>query len=90
LRVPYSVGLVTTGILLSLFSIRLDISLTKELIFSLLLPPLIFEAAFFLHWKELRRDFLVISTLASVGVTLSAAVTAIGMHYLVGWEWMGL
>jgi len=89
LHIPYSVGLVTTGILLSIFSVRLDISLTKELIFSLLLPPLIFEAAFFLHWKELRQDFLVICTLASIGVTLSAAVTAIGMHYLAGWEWMG-
>lgn len=89
LHVPYSVGLVTTGIFLALFSIPLDISLTKELIFSTLLPPLIFEAAFFLHWKELRRDFWVITTLASIGVMLSAAVTAVGMHYLAGWQWIG-
>ena len=88
LRVPYSVGLVATGIMLAFFSLQLDITLTKELIFSTLLPPLIFEAAFFLHWKELRRDFWVITTLASVGVVLSAAVTAVGMHYLAGWEWM--
>lgn len=88
LRVPYSVGLVSTGIILAFFSLQVDITLTKELIFSTLLPPLIFEAAFFLHWKELRRDFWVITTLASIGVVLSAAVTAIGMHYLAGWEWM--
>lgn len=89
LRVPYSVGLVATGIMLALFSIQLNITLTKELIFTTLLPPLIFEAAFFLHWQELRRDFWVITTLASIGVMLSAAVTAAGMHYLAGWQWIG-
>jgi CPA1 family monovalent cation:H+ antiporter len=88
LRVPYSVGLVTTGIVLALFSIQPDISLTRELIFTTLLPPLIFEAAFFLHWPELRRDFWVITTLASVGVVLSAVVTATGMHYFAGWQWI--
>ncbi len=89
LHVPYSVGLVATGIMLAMFSIQLDITLTKELIFTMLLPPLIFEAAFFLHWQELRRDFWVITTLASIGVILSAAITATGMHYLAGWQWMG-
>lgn len=89
LRVPYSVGLVATGIVLAFFAIQPDISLTKELIFTVLLPPLIFEAAFFLHWPELRRDFLVITVLASIGVVCSAAVTAAGMHYLAGWQWMG-
>jgi CPA1 family monovalent cation:H+ antiporter len=89
LRVPYSVGLVATGIVLALFAIQPDITLTRELIFTTLLPPWIFEAAFFLHWPELRRDFWVITTLASVGVILSAAVTAAGMHYLAGWQWIG-
>jgi monovalent cation:H+ antiporter, CPA1 family len=89
LRVPYSVGLVASGIILALFSIQPDINLTKELIFTTLLPPLIFEAAFFLHWPELRRDFWVITTIASIGVVLSATVTAAGMHYLAGWQWIG-
>lgn len=88
LRVPYSVGLVATGIVLAVFSIQPDIALTKELIFTILLPPLIFEAAFFLHWPELRRDFMVITTIASAGVVLSATVTAVGMHYLAGWQWI--
>ncbi len=89
LRVPYSAGLVATGIMLALFSVQPEIRLTRELIFTILLPPLIFEAAFFLHWPELRRDFWVITALASLGVVLSAALTAAGMHYLVGWQWMG-
>ncbi len=89
LRVPYSVGLVATGMALSLFSIQPDLHLTRELIFTILLPPLIFEAAFFLHWPELKRDFWVITALASIGVVFSAAVTAAGMHYFAGWQWMG-
>ena len=50
--VPYSVGLVTTGIILAFFPTVQDVHLTRELIFNILLPPLIFEAAFFLPWKE--------------------------------------
>ena len=45
LKLPYSVGLVTAGILLALLPVGLDVELTPELVFTLLLPPLIFEAA---------------------------------------------
>ena len=89
LHVPYSVGLVATGIVLAMSPLQLDLKLTKELIFTTLLPPLIFEAAFFLHWQELKRDFWIITTLASLGVVLSAAITAVGMHYLADWQWIG-
>ena len=85
--VPYSVGLVTTGIILALVPTGQDVHLTKELIFTVLLPPLIFEAAFFLPWKELRKDFVVVTTLATLGVALSAGLTTLGMHYLAGWQW---
>ena len=88
LRVPYSVGLVLTGIVLSLFPFFADVPLSKELIFNVFLPPLVFEAALQIHWKELRRDLPVILMLASVGVCLSWGVTALGMRYLAGWEWI--
>ena len=87
LRVPYSVGLVVAGISLALLPFAPKIELTKDLIFTVLLPPLIFEAAFYLHWRELRRDLPVVLVLASVGVLLSAAVTAVGMHLFAGWQW---
>lgn len=87
LRVPYSVGLVVAGIALAFLPFAPKVELTKGLIFTVLLPPLIFEAAFYLHWKALRRDLPVILALASVGVLLSAAVTALAMHFVAGWEW---
>jgi monovalent cation:H+ antiporter, CPA1 family len=88
LRQPYSVGLVAAGIVLAVLPFAPKISLTKDLIFTAFLPPLLFEAAFYIHWNQLRRDFSVIAVLATVGVVLSACVTAIGMHYLAHWEWL--
>ena len=89
LRLPYSVGLVAAGIILAILPFAPKVSLTKDLIFTALLPPLLFEAAFYIHWEQLRRDFSVIVVLATLGVMLSACVTAIGMHYLVHWQWLG-
>jgi len=88
LHVPYSVGLVFAGIALALLPFAPNIVLTKQLVFTAFLPPLIFEAAFQLRWRELRKDLPVILTLATVGVALSAAATAIGMHYLAQWTWI--
>ena len=45
LRLPYTVGLVLTGVALALSPLSLNIRLTKALIFTAFLPPLIFEAA---------------------------------------------
>ena len=87
LRIPYIAGLVAAGIGLAFLRLPLDIPLTKELVFYTLLPPLIFEAAFYIPWKELKTDLPVISAFATVGLLLSAAVTALGMHYAAGWEW---
>lgn len=88
LHVPYSVGLVFAGIGLALLPFSPNIALTKQLVFTAFLPPLIFEAAFQLRWPELRKDLPVILTLATVGVVLSAAATAIGMRYLAQWTWI--
>ena len=79
LRLPYSAGLVATGMGLALLPFSPGVGLTKELLFTALLPPLIFEAAFHLPWKPLRRDLSLILVLATAGVLLSASVTAVGM-----------
>lgn len=89
LRVPYSIGLVVAGFGVALLPFALNIQLTKELIFTAFLPPLIFEAALYLHWRDLWKDFSVILVLATVGVLLSAAATAVGMRYFAQWEWTG-
>lgn len=87
LKIPYTVGLVLAGIGLAFFPFTPDITVTKDLIFTFFLPPLIYEAALYIRWKELHRDLLVITVYATLGVILSAAVTAVGMHLLVNWPW---
>ena len=61
--------------------------LSKDLIFYVFLPPLVFEAALFIDWREFKKDLPVVALLASVGVMLAAAVTAAGMHYGLNWDW---
>jgi CPA1 family monovalent cation:H+ antiporter len=87
LRIPYTVGLVVAGISLAFLPFAPRIELTKDLIFTILLPPLIFEAAICIRWIELRRDLPVVLVLASAGVLVSAAATAGGMHLVAGWRW---
>lgn len=87
LKIPYTVGLVLAGIGLAFMTSAHDTILTKEMIFNLFLPGLIYEAAIYIHWNELRRDLLVIITYATLGVILSAIVTAAGMHVLASWPW---
>ena len=69
-RLPYTVALVLAGLALSIRS-GLDIQLTPNLILSLFLPPLVFEAAFHLNIDELRGSLNTIVLLAVPGVILN-------------------
>jgi CPA1 family monovalent cation:H+ antiporter len=59
------------------------------LIFSVFLPPLVFEAALFIHWREFKKELPVVTLLATLGVVLAATVTALGMHFALSWDWGG-
>ena len=63
-----------TGVALTLLRVGGGAILTPSLIFEAFLPPLLFEAALSLHWRDLRRDALPILVLSTFGVILSAAV----------------
>jgi CPA1 family monovalent cation:H+ antiporter len=86
-RIPYTVILVIVGIALSLFSFAPEMDLSKELIFTVLLPPLIFEATLFIRWRDLIHNLPVILVFAVIGVLLSALLTSLGMFYLANWTW---
>jgi CPA1 family monovalent cation:H+ antiporter len=42
-----------------------------------------------LEWKRFRRELPVTLRLSFAGVALAAAVVAAGMHWLIGWSWIG-
>ena len=86
LRLPYTVGLVIIGLILGFLN-RTDViklpeligdliifvenKITTQIILGLLVTPLIFEAAFHLRWKDLRRDLILVLALAVPGVVLT-------------------
>lgn len=85
LRLPYTVGLVLAGIGLAFAHLGGAVKLTHDLIFDLLLPPLLFEAAIALHWRELKRDAAPVAVLSVFGVVISALVVTWGMTALLHW-----
>jgi CPA1 family monovalent cation:H+ antiporter len=82
-RIPYTVGLVLAGLALS-FRPPIKIELTPELILAILLPPLVFEAAFHLNIDKLRRNVGTILLLAIPGVILTTLITGGIMSYGAG------
>jgi monovalent cation:H+ antiporter, CPA1 family len=83
LQIPYIVALVVVGLLLTIQS-RVKFELTPELILTLFVPPLIFEAAFHLNINSLRRSLPVILVLAVPGVILTMFIVGgalvVGVH----------
>ena len=63
LRIPYTVALVVTGLVLSVIrsmyfpDFDLGLHLTKDLLFGVLLPVLIYEAAFHLELREFLNNW---------------------------------
>ncbi|MBC7798114.1 MAG: Na+/H+ antiporter, partial [Pyrinomonadaceae bacterium] len=83
LRVPYTVALVVVGLLIT-FQRPIEFSLTPELILSLLVPPLVFEAAFHLDFKDLRQNWLVIALLAIPGVLITTFIVGFIVTFGIG------
>ena len=77
LRVPYTAALLLVGVALGGLHIVPLPHLTKELLFALFLPGLLFEAAYHLEVRELRENAWAIGALAVPGVAVAIAVTAL-------------
>lgn len=69
-QIPYTLLLVIVGSVLAFVNIRL-VNLSPELILEIFLPPLLFEAAWNIKWKELKASLTPIILLAIVGVIIS-------------------
>jgi monovalent cation:H+ antiporter, CPA1 family len=85
LRLPYTVGLVLAGAALAATRSQAGLALTHELIFDVVLPPLLFEAALNLRWSDLKRDLVPVVALSTIGVVLCALAVAGGLVVWLGW-----
>ncbi len=84
LGLPYTVMLVVAGLLISALPIGKPVDLSPQLAVTLLLPGLVFEAAYRLDGDELRHTFGGVAVLAIPGVIITAGVVAIVLHLATG------
>jgi CPA1 family monovalent cation:H+ antiporter len=77
LRVPYTAALLLAGVALGAMHLAALPHLTKELLFAVFLPGLLFEAAYHLEIRELRENAWTIGALAVPGVIAAIALTAL-------------
>lgn len=76
LSIPYTVALVVAGIALGAGDWVDPPRLTKELLFAVFLPGLLFEAAFHIDFKKFWSNKLAIQSLAIPGVVAAILATA--------------
>ena len=88
LRLPYTVALVVVGLGIGAIAGALglggDLAVTPELVLLVILPGLVFEAAYRLRFAELRRWFSGLLLLAVPGVLVSAGIVAVVLHLATG------
>jgi CPA1 family monovalent cation:H+ antiporter len=87
LRFPYTVALVVAGLLVGVGARAAGyptVDVSPELVLLVLLPGLVFDAAYRLRFAELRRWFGGLALLAVPGVLVSAAVVALVLNVATG------
>lgn len=82
--IPYSVALVLAGLAISVVVPGSGFRATPDLILAVLLPGLVFEAAYKIELGELRRTFGIVAVLAAPGVLITAALVAIIVSTVTG------
>lgn len=88
LKVAYPIVMVIGGLLLSLVPQLPRLRLDPNLVFLVILPPLLFSAAFQISWREFQRNLISIVMLAFglVGFTVYG-VAGISRFLIPGFDW---
>ena len=83
LRLPYTIGLVLIGVGMSFLNLS-DFHVTPELILFVLVPPLLYEAAYHLQLEDLRKNIVPILTWAIPGVIITTLLVGWGVARTIG------
>src|ERR1035437_9083261 len=84
IRVPYTVGLVLLGLAVGIVHPGAGVAITPALVLAVLLPGLIFEAAFRIDIAELRPSLIAVLFRAVPGVLIVALLVALVLHATTG------
>lgn len=82
LHIPYPIFFVIGGTLLGFIPGLPQVHLNPELLFLLVLPPLLFPAALFTSWRDFRANARPISLLAVGLVLFTTIIVAFLAHYI--------
>ena len=83
LRIPTPIFLVIGGLLISVIPGVPHLTIEPDLIFFVFLPPLLYEAAWFMSWRELWRWRRIVLVLAFGLVILTATAVAYTAQWLI-------
>ena len=83
LRLPYTIGLVLIGVGMTFLNLS-DFHVTPELILFVLVPPLLYEAAYHLQLEDLRKNIVPILTWAIPGVIITTLLVGWGVARTIG------
>ncbi|MNU20762.1 Sodium, potassium, lithium and rubidium/H(+) antiporter [compost metagenome] len=88
IKLPAPILLILLGICIGFIPTMPEVALDPEIIMLLFLPPLLYDAAFNISFKEFRTHINTISTLAIGLVFITTAAIAVAAHYLIpGMSW---
>src|SRR6218665_3437189 len=88
IKLPYPIILIVAGIAIGFIPSIPEIEINPEVIFLLFLPPLLYDAAFNISFKEFRSNINTISTLAISLVFLTASGIAVVAYFIIpGMTW---
>jgi len=82
-QIPYTLLLVIVGLGLAFVDIRL-VNLSPELILEIFLPPLLFEAAWNIRWRNLKKNLFPVVLLAVIGVVISVVGIGFSLNAFTG------
>lgn len=82
-QIPYTLLLVIVGLVLAFVDVRL-VNLSPALILEIFLPPLLFEAAWNLKWRNLWREIVPVTLYAILGVIISVIGIGLALNYFAG------
>ncbi|MBL8703805.1 MAG: Na+/H+ antiporter [Rhodospirillales bacterium] len=87
-RVPYPIALVLGGLALGFMPDLPRVGIDPALTLSLILPPILYQAAIFTSWRDFRANWRPIAILAISLVLVTAAAVAVVVKLLIpGMPW---
>ena len=88
IKIPYPVLLIVAGIAVGFVPVLPDIEINPDVVLLIFMPPLLYDAAFNISFKEFRANINTISTLAITLVFITASGIAVAAHYMIpGMTW---